>query len=252
MRAGFQHRYNPPAQSRSPLPIFKNHLLSLLPAGERKALAAQGEPVPLVLGDETYSPGGVTRHVYFPEDGYLSLISNQPDTPKVEVGMVGREGFVGSQLVLGVSRAPWRVVVQGAGSATRVPAAAFGKFLDSSPALQSILKRYVATLMAQFAIAAPCLSFHKLSPRLARWLLMTQDRAGMPEFKATHEYLSYMLGVRRAGVTEAAGDLQRIGAIHYERGMVTVIDRAGLEAAACTCYAADCLSYESAMNARQR
>jgi CRP-like cAMP-binding protein len=161
--------------------------------------------------------------------------------------MVGKEGFVGSQLVLGVLSAPWLVVVQGAGSAGRMPAAAFGEHLEGSEALQTILKRYVATLMTQFAIAAPCLRFHDISQRLARWLLMTHDRAQAPQFKATHEYLSYMLGVRRAGVTEAAGELQRLGAIHYDRGVVHVLDRTRLEAASCGCYAADCASYKAAM-----
>ncbi len=224
-----------------------NSLLALLPDAERHSIHGLCDTVDLTFGDILYKPGEPTAHVYFPSSGYLSLIASQPDTPKLEVGMVGAEGFVGSQLALGVSSAPWLVVVQGDGSAARMAAPDFEGFLRGSRALQGILNRYVAALMAQFSIAAPCLRFHDISQRLARWLLMTHDRAGMPEFKATHEYLSYMLGVRRAGVSEAASELQRIGAIHYGRGLVQVLDRGRLEAASCGCYASDCASYKAAM-----
>ena len=227
----------------------QNALLARLPRAELKAVLALCDTVELVFGTEIYQPGDSTSQVYFPRSGYLSLISSLPKTPKVEIGMVGREGFIGTQLVLGVPRAPWIVLVQGEGVAERMPALAFKKALEGAGVLKSVLMRYMATLMVQFSIAAPCLRFHEISPRLARWLLMTQDRADASVFRATHEYLSYMLGVRRAGVTEAAGALQRTGAIRYERGMVTVLDRALLEQAACSCYAADIAAYHTAMRA---
>lgn len=194
----------------------------------------------------------IPRHVYFPLTGYLSLIASRPGTPKIEVGLVGNEGFVGSQLLLGVPRAPWLVVVQGAGTALRMPAAAFTEALVRSPALEPVLKRYVASLMAQFAHAAPCMRFHQISPRLARWLLMTQDRASSPRFRATHVYLSYMLGVRRAGVSEAASELQKSGSIAYGRGTVTILDRKNLKAEACSCYAADSAAYRAAMRSPKK
>lgn len=153
--------------------------------------------------------------------------------------MVGREGMLGSQMALGVQRAPLRALVQGAGSARRIGAGAFRRELSRSQSLQRGMNRYLYVLMAQLAASAACLRFHLIGPRLARWLLMSQDRAHADHFHVTHEFLAYMLGVRRVGVTMAAGALQHSGLIRYHRGEITVIDRAGLEAAACDCYAAD-------------
>ena len=161
--------------------------------------------------------------------------------------MVGREGMLGAQLALGVATAPLRALVQGAGTAWRIGAGAFRRELARSPALQRSLDRYLYVLMAQLAASAACLRFHLIGPRLARWLLMSQDRAQADSFRVTHEFLAYMLGVRRVGITAAAGGLQRSGLIDYHRGELTVLDRAGLEAAACDCYAADCKAYAATM-----
>jgi len=146
--------------------------------------------------------------------------------------MVGREGMVGAALVLGVAVAPLHALVQGAGASWRISAAAFRRELKGSTALQRQLSLYLYVLMAQTVSSAGCLRFHLVGQRLARWLLMSQDRAHQAQFHVTHEFLAYMLGVRRVGVTVAAGDLQRRGLIHYHRGELTVHDRAGLEAAA--------------------
>lgn len=201
------------------------------------------EPVQLVLGTVLCESGKPTRHVYFPIDGFISLVTLIDGEPALEVGMVGREGMVGSQLALGVLTAPLRALVQGSGAAWRIGSAAFRRELALSPALHRILNRYAYVLMTQLTTSAACLRFHMIEPRLARWLLMSQDRAHSDRFHVTQEFLAYMLGVRRVGITAAAGALQRRGLIEYSRGELTVRDRKGLEAATCSCYAADRKTY---------
>lgn len=221
----------------------ENHLIELLPRKERARLLALCEPVQLELSEVLSEAGTPTRHVYFPTDGFISLVALVEGSPSLEVGMVGREGMVGAQLVLGVVTAPLRALVQGPGAAWRIGTKAFRSELEHSPALQRGLNRYLYVLMAQLAASAGCLRFHQIGARLARWLLMTQDRAHADSFHVTHEFLAYMLGVRRVGITTAASALQRSGLIEYHRGELTVLDRSGLEAAACGCYAADRRTY---------
>lgn len=201
------------------------------------------EPVQLVLAQVLCQPGKPTRHVYFPTEGFISLVVLVDGRAGVEVGLVGREGMLGAHLALGVLTAPLHALVQGAGAAWRVDAGAFKRELTASSALQRGLRRYLYVLMAQQATSAGCLRFHLTGQRLARWLLMSQDRAGTDHFHVTHEFLAYMLGMRRVGVTAAASVLQRSGLIQYHRGEITVLDRSGLEAAACGCYAADRQTY---------
>jgi CRP-like cAMP-binding protein len=217
----------------------QNHLLEILPARDRSRLLALCEPVQLEFGEVLCQPNTPTRHLYFPVDGFISLVTQVDDHPGLEVGMVGREGMVGSQVALGVATSPLRALVQGAGASWRIGVTPFRRELARSVALQRLLDRYVAVLMAQTVGSAGCLRFHQIGPRLARWLLMSQDRAHRDSFNVTHEFLSLMLGVRRVGVTEAAGELQRQGLISYHRGALVVLDRTGLETAACSCYAAD-------------
>ena len=225
------------------MPAVENHLIELLSKGDRQRLLAICEPIELVLAEVMCEPGQATRHVYFPVDGFISLIARIDNHPGLEVGMVGREGMLGTQLALGVATAPLHAVVQGAGAAWRVTAADFKRELASNPGLQRGVDRYIHVLMSQLAASAACLRFHLIAPRLARWLLMSQDRAHSDSFRVTQEFLAYMLGVRRVGITAAAGDLQRSGLIHYSRGDLNVLDRAGLEAMACACYAADKKAY---------
>jgi CRP-like cAMP-binding protein len=228
--------------------IAQNRLIELLPRRERTRLLALCEPVELVLSEVLCEPGGDTRDVYFPIDGFVSLVAQIAGSPGLEVGMVGREGMLGVQLALGVATAPLRAVVQGAGAAWRVSGPAFGRELARSPPLQRSLNRYLYVLMMQLATSAACLRYHLIGPRLARWLLMSQDRAHADSFHVTQEFLAYMLGVRRVGITTAAGALQRNGLIEYRRGELTVLDRHGLEGAACDCYAADQRAYAKTMH----
>ena len=192
--------------------------------------------------------GVPARHVYFPTEGFISLVTPIKGRPILEVGMIGREGMLGTHLVLGVRAAPLHALVQGPGTAWRIGAGAFRRELAHSSALQRGLNRYVYVMMMQLASAASCLRFHQIEPRLARWLLMTQDRAHSNAFHVTHEFLAYMLGVRRVGVTAAASALQQRGFIKYHRGEIQVLNRRGLEAAACSCYAADREGYARLLN----
>ena len=222
----------------------ENHLIELLPRRDRHHLLSVCEPFELVIADVLCERGTPTRHVYFPTDGFISLVTPIENHPGLEVGMVGREGMLGFQLTLGVAVEPLRALVQGPGHAWRVGAAAFRRELAGSTALRRVLDRYLFVLMAQLAASAACLRFHLVGPRLARWLLMSHDRAHADQFVVTHEFLALMLGVRRVGITLAAGALQRAGLIEYRRGNLTVLDRPGLEAAACTCYAVDRKVYD--------
>ena len=226
----------------------ENHLIARLPRKDRLRLLALCDPVQLVLAEVLCEPGKPTRHVYFPTEGFISLVASIDGQPALEVGMVGREGMLGAHLALGVATAPLHALVQGAGVAWRIGTPAFRAELARSAPLQRGLNHYLYVLMAQLAASAACLRFHQIGPRLARWLLMTQDRAHADQFHVTHEFLSYMLGVRRVGITSAAGVLQRDGLIEYRRGELTVLDRRGLEAAACACYAVDRKAYTELMD----
>ena len=217
----------------------QNHLIDLLPAGERAQLLAQCESVELVFGEVLQEAGTPTRHVYFPVNGFISLLTEVEGHPALEVGMVGREGLVGTQVVLGVDESPLRAMVQGAGASWRIGVVVFRQELAKRIGMQGLLDRYVHVLMSQTAASAGCLRFHHIAQRMARWLLMSQDRAHQDQFHITHEFLACMLGVRRVGVTLAAGELARAGLISYHRGQLTVLDRPGLEQLACNCYSGD-------------
>jgi CRP-like cAMP-binding protein len=230
------------------LSAAQNHLIELLPRRVRTHFLAVCEEVKLPMSEVLCESGIVTRYAYFPTQGYISLIAPVDGKPILEVGMVGTEGMLGTQLVLGVAMTPLHALVQGGGTALRIGAAAFRRELVHSAALQAGLDRYVHVTMMQLASSAACLRFHKIGQRLARWLLMTQDRAQSDSFRVTHEFLAFMLGVRRVGVTTAAVALQRLGLIEYRRGDVTVLNRRGLETAACSCYAADRKAYADVMH----
>jgi CRP-like cAMP-binding protein len=202
------------------------------------------ETVELVFADVLYAPRERLGQVYFPIRGFISLIMPVGDSASLEVGLVGNEGMFGVPLALGVDVSPLRAVVQGAGSALRMDAAAFCNELGRSEPLRRAMDRYAFVRYSQLAQTAGCTRFHVVEARLARWLLMTQDRAHAAAFHVTQEFLALMLGVRRVGVTKAASSLQKRGLIHYSRGNITVLDRRGLRAASCGCYKADRESYD--------
>ncbi len=225
-----------------------NQLIELLPRKDRTRLLGLCEPVELQFEQILWEQGKPARQVYFPTVAFISLVASLDGNPVLEIGMAGFEGVLGAQLVWGVKNAPLHAVVQGAGAAWRIEVAPFCREARRSVALRRSLDLYLSVLMSQLGTSAACVRFHQIGPRLARWLLMTQDRSRSSTFHVTHQFLSYMLGVRRVGITAAAGALQDHGLISYTRGKLTVLDRRGLEAASCSCYAADRRSYAELLN----
>ena len=215
---------------------IENSLLAALPRKEHQRLLARLEPVKLTFGEVLYEPGKTIRHVYFPGTSLVSLLTLADGHLALETGLLGRDGMVGIPLVLGHDESSVRALVQGTGTAMRMASAHFREEFQLSLPLQQALYRYTHTLMAQISQTAACNRFHVLEMRLARWLLMTHDRVKSERFRMTHEFLGHMLGVRRVGVTKAAQALQTRRLIHYSRGDITILDRAGLQAAACECY----------------
>jgi len=214
-----------------------NSLLAALPGKNYQRLLSGLELVTLNFGDVLYEAGQKIRHVYFPGNSLVSLLTLVNGRMALEVGMVGREGMVGIPLALGSDVSPVRALVQGAGTAMRMTSARFSKEIRESPQLQHGVYGYANALMAQVSQTAACNRFHVVEARLARWLLMTRDRMRSKDFRLTQEFLSHMLGVRRVGVTNAARALQNRKLIDYSRGKISILDDKGLEAAACECYA---------------
>ena len=240
------------ARGRLHLAELKNQLIQMLPRGDRQRLLALCEPVDLQFEQVLWEQGRPARHVYFPTEAFISLVASLDDKPVLEVGMAGFEGVLGAQLAWGVKNAPLHAIVQGPGAAWRIDANRFCGEVARSKALRHYLDLYLSVFVSQLGTSAACVRFHLIGPRLARWLLMTQDRARSKTFHVTHQFLSYMLGVRRVGITAAAGLLQDHGLVTYARGTLSVLDRQGLEAAACTCYAADCRNYAELLSTGSR
>jgi CRP-like cAMP-binding protein len=217
-------------------PPIANKLLAALPKKEYQALRSQLEEIPLVFEEILYKPEDLISDIYFPNHGYISLLAGLNERSSLEVGLVGREGVLGLTVFMGVSASQNRAVVQGAGSAMKMNATAFRREINNGGALPRVLRRYTHSLLTQITQTAVCNQFHSIEARLARWLLLTQDRMEHDEFELTQEFLSNMLAVRREGVNKAASRLQKRNLIRYSRGHLKVLDRAGLEATSCGCY----------------
>jgi CRP-like cAMP-binding protein len=213
-----------------------NRLLAALPKREYQCLLPNLEQFPLVFREILYEPGDPIRDVYFPTSGVVALLAAIEDRATLEVGLVGREGMVGVPIFMGVKTSRDRAVVQAAGGAMRMKATAFRKECNKLPSLPRLLQRYTYLRLTHIAQGAACNRFHPMDARVARWLLTTHDRIGADEFHLTQEFLSNMLGVRREGVNKTAGVLQKQRLISYNRGVLTILNRAGLEAVACQCY----------------
>jgi CRP-like cAMP-binding protein len=226
-----------------------NRVLASIPPKQYQRLRAQLEPVTLKFGQVLYQPGKAIRHVYFPVDCLISLLTAVDKRRTLEVGMVGNEGMAGMPFILGMGVSGVRAIVQGAGNALRMDSARFRIEFDRNLPLQQALYRYTYALMAQISQTAACNRFHETEARLARWLLITRDRVGADEFPLTHEFLAHMLGLRREGVTEAASALKRRKLIGYNRGKIQILDTKGLKASSCSCYQVVKTVYERAQSA---
>ena len=213
-----------------------NGLLGALPRGEYRALQPLLAEEALEHAAVLFEPGEAIRSVYFPESGLVSLVAVMRNGAMAEAGIVGREGLVGLPVFLGSGASPFRAVVQVPGKARRMEAGAFRAELRRRRTLGPVLHRYTHAFLTHLGQSSACNSHHSVEQRCCRWLLLAQERQGTGEIPLTHEFLAAMLGVRRTGVTEVAGNLQRAGLIRYSRGRVEVLDREGLEAASCECF----------------
>src|SRR5260370_3547165 len=215
----------------------RNHLLAGWPGGDCERLGRDVERVPLPLGMAVYESGGKLDCVYFPTDCIVSLLYVMKSGASAEIAVVGYEGLVGVALFMGGESTPSRAVVQSAGYAYRLPSKILKREFEHSGPLQHLLLRYTQALITQMAQTALCNRHHSVEQQLARWLLLSLDRLPANELPMTQELIANMLGVRREGVTEAAGKLQTAGLIQYNRGHIMVLDRPGLEDRVCECYA---------------
>jgi CRP-like cAMP-binding protein len=217
--------------------VATNRLLAALPAEEYARLAPELDLIPMTLGWAIYESGGSLGYVYFPTDAIVSLLYVLADGDSTELGVVGNDGLVGISLFMGGETTPSRAVVQSAGHGYRLRASIVKSEFRQGGALQHLLLRYTQSLITQMMQTAVCNRHHSVDQQLCRWLLLSLDRLPSNELVMTQELIADMLGVRREGVTEAAGNLQAAGLIHYSRGKITVIDREKLEARVCECYA---------------
>jgi CRP-like cAMP-binding protein len=215
---------------------MQNHLLAALPAADYARLVPELGLIPMPLGWAVYESGGPQRYTYFPTDAIVSLLYVLEDGDSTELGVVGNDGLVGISLFMGGETTPSRAVVQSAGHGYRVKASVLKAEFEHGGALQHLLLRYTQALITQMMQTAVCNRHHTVDQQLCRWLLLSLDRLPSNELVMTQELIANMLGVRREGVTEAAGNLQAAGLIHYSRGKISVLDRAKLESRVCECY----------------
>jgi CRP-like cAMP-binding protein len=238
-----------PAASQTPK---DNRLLAALPQASYDALLPSLEPVPLPLGMAVYESGGTQGYVYFPTTAIVSLLYVLEDGSSAEIAVTGNEGLVGIALFMGGETTPSRAVVQSAGAGFRLRASVIKKEFETAGALQHLLLRFTQALITQMTQTAVCNRHHSLDQQLCRWLLLSLDRLPANKLVMTQELIANMLGVRREGVTEAAGKLQAEGLIEYSRGHITVLDRPQLEARVCECYSVVKKEYDRLLPAARR
>jgi CRP-like cAMP-binding protein len=222
--------------ARPPSPE-RNRILRALPEAERERLYPHLHHVVMPFGTVLYESGAVLRHIYFPVDSIVSLLYVLNNGASAEIAVVGNDGAVGVSLFMGGETTPSRAVVQSAGSAYRLSRARLKQEFSRHGELLHVLLRYTQSLITQMAQTAVCNRHHALDQQLCRWLLLSLDRLDSDELRVTQELIASMIGVRREGVTEAAGRLQKLGVIRYSRGRIKVLDRKRLEALSCECYA---------------
>ncbi len=222
-----------------------NLLLSALPRESYQKLQTHLRQVALSFGEILYTPGDAVHHLYFPTDSIISLVANVRQRMALELGIIGKEGVSGIEVLLGVKNVRTQMIVQAEGAALRIDAATFMDFCETDEPTQQLMLRYVYALMGQISQSAVCNRFHSATQRLARWLLMTQDRIERDHFRMTQEFLALMLGVRREGVNVAARALSKRELIRYSRGRVAILDRRKLIEASCDCYAVVNREHES-------
>jgi CRP-like cAMP-binding protein len=221
----------------NPRPPTRNHLLAALPAPDYERLRPHLEPVPLPLGWPVYESGSRLAHVFFPTDGIVSLLYVMENGASAEIAVTGNEGLIGISLFMGGESTSSRAIVQSAGHAYRLRADFLKEEFERGGELQHLLLRFTQALITQMAQTAVCNRHHSVEQQLCRWLLLSLDRLPSNELVMTQELIANMLGVRREGVTEAAGHLQEAGLIRYQRGHITVLDRPQLAQRVCECYA---------------
>ena len=220
----------------NPAALLQNQLLAALPPADLARISDQMEAAPMPLGHVLYESGDQLQHVYFPTNSIISLLYVMEDGSSAEIAIVGSEGIVGISLFMGGETTPSRAIVQSAGQAFRVSSKVLKTEFHRAGPLQEVLLRYTQALITQMSQTAVCNRHHSVEQQLCRWLLMSLDRLGSTELSMTQKLIADMLGVRREGVTEAAGKLQKLGLIEYSRGHIVVLDRAGVEKHACECY----------------
>ncbi len=233
-----------------PSELQQNHLLAALPAAELARISEGISITPMPLGHVLYESGDEMRHVYFPTTAIVSLLYVMEDGSSAEIAIVGNEGIVGISLFMGGESTPSRAIVQSAGQAFRVASNILKDEFRRAGPVQHVLLRYTQALITQMSQTAVCNRHHSVEQQLCRWLLMSLDRLASNELSMTQELIANMLGVRREGVTESAGKLQKLGLIEYSRGHIKVLDRPALEAHACECYQVVKTEFERLLPAR--
>lgn len=214
----------------------KNSLIELLPKPTQDLIFSKGELIELSLSKIVCVVDEPTEYLYFPIDGFISIVQGLDQHPPLEIGMIGREGVLGGEVALGIKNNAFGALVQGCGNAWRLDMSAFISISKSHAELAQMLQTYLAVRIKQLGLSAACEHFHEIGPKLAKWLLMSEDRAQSTTFLMTHEFISLMLGVRRVGITTAAAEFRRNGLIEYQRGEMKILNRPALMEASCSCY----------------